>query len=84
MAFGIAPPMPSPVRARNAGERFDRLRSGRQQRAHAEDQHASDEHRPAAELVGKRTAHHRADHHPHEATGDDRPEHAARDLHRRR
>jgi hypothetical protein len=62
---------------------LDRLSGRRQERADAENQHAPNEYGTSSELVGQRTADHRADHHPDQATGDNRAEHVAWNLHRR-
>ena len=54
MAFGMAPPMPSPVRTRNVIRRLDRLRGCGEERANAENQHRGDEDWLAADSVGER------------------------------
>ena len=83
MAFGIAPPMPSPVRKRKpASASIDCAVAVSSEPTPKISAHPmSTGRRP--ELIGKRTAHHRADHHPHESARDHRPEHAAWNLHRR-
>ena len=84
MAFGMAPPMPSPVIARQTISDSTDCAVAVSSEPSAENQRAGDEHRLAADAVGERPADQRADHHADQAAGDHRAEHAARDLHRRR
>ena len=84
MAFGMAPPMPSPVIARQNMSDSTDCAVAVSSEPSAENQRAGDEHRLPADAVGERPADECADHHADQTARNHRPEDAARDLQRHR
>ena len=84
IAFGIAPPMPSPVRTRKAISEFTDSAVAVSSEPMPKTSTRGDEHRLAADPIGERAADQRAHHHPDQPARDHRAEHAARNLQRRR
>ena len=76
MAFGIAPPRPSPVRKRIASSVLTSWTKRGGERADAERQRREDDDLLAPDAVGQRPEHQRADHQPEQAGAEHRTERA--------
>ena len=76
IAFGIAPPRPSPVRKRIAQQRIDVVNESGDERADAEGERGEHDDPLAADAVGQWPEQQRADHQSEQAGGEHRAERA--------